>query len=68
MEVEIIGLIGQLGIAGIFVYMFVKERKMSAEIRNEHVRDLRYIAQIRHDRIGDDWNGDSPGHALELEE
>lgn len=61
MEVEIISMITQLGVGGIFAYLFWKERGRSSAIRDEHIRDLRYIASIRHDRVGADWNGHEPG-------
>lgn len=60
MEVEILQMITQLGLGGIFAYLFWKERGRSSAIRDEHIRDLRYIAQIRHDRLGDSWNGNDP--------
>lgn len=62
MDFDIAQLITQLGIGGLFVYLYMKERARSASIRDEHIRDLRYIASIRHDRVGADWNGDNPEH------
>lgn len=58
METEIVNTITQLGIAGVFVYLYWRERNRCADVRDQHVRDLRYIARIRHDRLGDHWDGD----------
>lgn len=58
MEAEIIGTITQLGVAGVFVFLYWKERNRCADLHNEHIRDLRYIARVRHDRLSDQWDGD----------
>jgi hypothetical protein len=60
-ETEIINLITNLGVAGIFIWMYWRERSRCQVIRDEHIRDLRYIASIKHDRPADAWNGSGPG-------
>jgi hypothetical protein len=60
-DFDITGIITQLGISVLFVYLYMKERARSAACRDEHVRDLRFIASIKHDRLGDEWNGRDQG-------
>lgn len=61
MDFDITGIITQLGISVLFVYLYMKERARSADVRDEHIRDLRFIASIKHDRLGDEWNGQDQG-------
>jgi hypothetical protein len=56
-DIEVLARLIDLGTTGIFLLLFFRERQRNAQIREEHIRDLRYIASIRHDAPGQQWNG-----------